>query len=187
MQLFRPPKQPDTPVTRPLIYLNGPIQGCPDWQREVIKQIGHLTEVDVASPRVAKFSGKLDDQMRWEITMQEITAKAGVILWWFPRETSHRCNRAYAQAARFELGEWAARSKAGLARIVVGFERGFTGGPYLRRRLTVGYPNIPICSSLRQICAVAVELARTSPADLAYPFLKPPELRMLIPGLRTDD
>lgn len=157
----------------PLIYLAGPIQGAVDWQREAIDILDELApDVHVASPRASAFDGKFEEQLAWQTKYQERAARDGVILFWLPRETHHRCNRAYAQQARFELGEWAALSRAGLARVVVGVERGFTGGPYLRRRLTVCYPNVPVCSRLRQTCAVAAELAQSPPTTVAYPFLK---------------
>lgn len=156
----------------PLIYVNGPIQGAVDWQREAVDILGEFApDVHVASPRALAFNGKFEDQLAWQTTYIERAAQSGVILFWFPREAFHRCNRAYAQQARFELGEWAARSRAGLARVVVGIERGFTGGPYLRRRLALAYPNIPLCSRLRQTCAAAAELAQTPPMTVAYPFL----------------
>lgn len=162
----------------PLIYLDGPIQGATYWHRDAIDFLDEFApEIHVASPRAARFNGKFEDQIVWEATHTERAARDGVILFWMAKEISHRCNRAYAQAVRFELGEWAARSRAGLARVVVGVERGFTGGPYLRRRLQVSYPNIPVCSTLRQTCAAAAELARSRPLSLAYPFVMADLLR----------
>lgn len=143
----------------PLIYLNGPIRGSADWQQEAIHILGELApHVHVASPRARQFSGRFEDHLHWQTLYSERAARYGAILFWFPRESFHRCDRAYAQQARFELGEWAARSRQELVHIVVGIEHGFTGGLYLRRRLTESYPNIPICSRLRQACAAAVEL-----------------------------
>lgn len=155
-----------------LIYLNGPIQGAIDWQDDAVDILDEFApEVHVASPRAANFNGKFEEQLAWRTAHVDRAARDGVILFWFPREVYHRCNRAYAQQERFELGEWAARSRAGLARLVVGVERGFTGGPYLRRRLQLAYPNIPVCSTLRQTCAAAAELAQSQPTTVAYPFL----------------
>lgn len=107
----------------------------------------------------------------------ERAARDGVIMFWLARETRHRCDRTYAAQMRFDLGEWAVKSSIGLARIVVGFERGFTGGPHLQRRFTTSYPYVPICRTVGQTCAVAVEIAqRASPvvfprtlADLFVP------------------
>ena len=179
----------------PLVYLNGPIQGAADWQADAIEVLGELApQLHIASPRCARFTGGFEAQLRWETAFVERAARAGCVMFWLAREINHRCNRAYAQQVRFELGEWAALSRAGLARVVVGIEMGFTGGPYLRRRLTLAYPNVPVCSTLRQTCAVAAELAHKSPTTLAYPFLtrasRAPALTELVPrpmSLQGDD
>jgi hypothetical protein len=117
-------------------------------------------DVHVASPRATEFDGDLDTQMAWHRRWIGRAAENGSVLFWLPRERQHRCNRAYAQQARFELGEWAVLCRQGSARVVAGIERGFTGGPYLRRRLLLHYPQIPVCSTLRQTCAAAAELAQ---------------------------
>lgn len=144
----------------PLIYLNGPIQGADDWQNEAISLLGELApSVHIASPRALQFKGAQDAHLIWETAFSARAAREGVILFWLARETQHHCSRSYAAQLRFDLGEWAVKSQAGLARLVVGIERGFTGGPYLQRRFALTYPNIPICRSLRQTCAAAAELA----------------------------
>src|SRR5262249_37570127 len=133
----------------PLIYLNGPIQGTVDWQSVAIDVINELApSVHIASPRAQKFTGKFETQLDWENKFIEHAARTGCVLFWLAKETNHRCNRAYAQQVRFELGEWCVLSRAGLAKIVMGIEFGFTGGPYLRRRLSQAYSNIPICKTL---------------------------------------
>jgi hypothetical protein len=170
----------------PLIYLAGPIQGAVDWQKTAIDLLGELApDVHIASPRASRFTGTFEAQLKWETAFINHAARTGVIVFFLSKEISHRCNRAYAQQARFELGEWAALSRAGLARVIVGIEYGFTGGPYLRRRLTLAYPNIPICTTLRQTCAGAAELAHSTPTTLAYSFLaqasRVPPLEALLP------
>ena len=154
----------------PLVYLNGPIQGTNDWQADAIAILGDLApDLHVASARARSFAGGPEKHMIWEQAFIERSARDGVVLFWCARETSHRCNRTYAAQMRFELGEWAVKSSAGLARLVVGIERGFTGGPYLHRRLTLSYQNIPVCRTLRQACAVAAELAREEAPLVVYP------------------
>lgn len=154
----------------PLVYLAGPIQGTPDWQSEAVATLGDLApDVHVATPRGSNFRGGIEKHLAWEQACTDRAARDGVILFWCARETSHRCNRTYAAQMRFELGEWAVKSSAGLAQVVVGFERGFTGGPYLQRRLTLSYPRVPICRDLRQACAVAVELIARDAPRVVFP------------------
>lgn len=154
----------------PLIYLAGPIQGAANWQAEAIDILGELApDIHVASARGSDFKGGVDRHLVWEQLFTERAAQNGVILFWCGRELSHRCNRTYAAQMRFDLGEWTVKSSIGLARIVVGIERGFTGGPYLQRRYALNYPHVPVCRVLRQACAVAVELARRELPQVLYP------------------
>jgi hypothetical protein len=154
----------------PLAYLAGPIQGSASWHAEAISLLNEIAPaLHVASPRGLDFKGGVESHLAWEQLLLERAARDGVILFWCARETSHRCNRTHAAQMRFELGEWAVKSSVGLAKLAVGIERGFTGGPYLQRRFTLNYPNIPICKTLRQTCAVAAELANRETPIVVYP------------------
>lgn len=166
----------------PLIYLAGPIQGAVNWQREAVALLADLApEVPVACPRARNFRGGPEVHLTWERAYAERAAREGVILGWLPRETAHRCGRSYAAQARFELGEWAVRAQRGELRLVIGVERGFTGGPYLTRRFALDYPQVPLCRSLRQACAAAVELA------LGPPDARPALAELFVPqvGVRV--
>lgn len=154
----------------PVIYLAGPIQGAANWQADAIAVLGDIApDIHVASPRATTFAGGIERHLAWEQLFTERAARDGVILFWCARETVHRCNRSYAAQMRFDLGEWTVKSSVGLARLVVGIERGFTGGPYLQRRYALSYPHVPVCRVLRQACAVAVELARREVPRVIYP------------------
>ena len=168
--VIAPDMGPLAELEGPLIFLNGPIQGADDWQQEAIDQLAVVApDVHVASPRMQQFAGAQEALWIWETAYSERAAQDGVVLFWLARETRHRCSRSFAAQTRFELGEWAMKSSAGLARLVVGFERGFTGGPYLQRRFTLAYPNIPICRTLKQACTVAAELAQKQMPAMVYP------------------
>lgn len=154
----------------PLIYLAGPIQGSVDWQSEAIDALGDLApDVHVASQRGANFKGGMDKQLVWERACIDRAARDGVILFWCARETNHRCNRTYAAQMRFEMGEWMVKATLGLARVVVGIEKGFTGGPYLQRRFLLDFPSVPVCRALRQTCVAAVEKLQSGGPQLLYP------------------
>jgi hypothetical protein len=154
----------------PLVYLNGPIQGSLNWQEEAIEILGGVApDLHVASARGRNFAGGPEKHMAWEHAFIERAARDGVVMFWCARESKHRCDRAYAAQMRFELGEWAVKSSAGLARLVVGVEKGFMGGSYLQRRLALAYPNIPLCRTLRQACVAAVELTRHDGPQILYP------------------
>lgn len=161
-----------------LAYLAGPIQGAMNWQAEAIEILGDLApELHVASPRAKDFKGGAEKFLAWEQQALVRAAADGVVLFWLAKETKHHCSRTYAANARFELGELAVKAGTGLMSVVVGIEQGFPGGKYLQRRLTLSYPQIPICRTLRQTCAVAAEracidtLSATIPRSLADLFV----------------
>jgi hypothetical protein len=150
--------------------LAGSIQGTRDWQAEAIQILGELSpDIDIANPRATKFRGALDAQLQFERAFTARAARNGVLLFMLTAEISHRCNRTYAAQMRFELGEWVVKATLGLARVVVGIEKGFTGGPYLQRRFLLDYPSVPVCRALRQTCAAAVEKLQNGGPQLLYP------------------
>lgn len=153
----------------PLVYLAGPMQGAANWQRDAIEVLGDFApDLHVACPRARVFRGGTDEHLAWERTYTARAMSEGVILCWLARERAHRCSRSYGAQVRFELGAWAAQSARGELRLVVGIERGFADRAYLVRRLTLDYPQVPICRTLRQACAAAAELAIGS-THLALP------------------
>lgn len=154
----------------PLVYLAGPIQGAVNWQAEAIEILGDLSpELHVASPRAKDFKGGAEKFLAWEQQALVRAAADGVVLFWLAKETKHHCSRTYAANARFELGELAVKAGTGLLSVVVGIEQGFPGWKYLQRRLTLSYPQIPICRTLRQTCAVAAERACVDTLAAAVP------------------
>jgi hypothetical protein len=160
----------EDPAWGPVVYLAGPIQGAQDWQADAINLLGNMApDLHIASPRATAFVGGADRHLAWEQAFIERAAQNGVVLFYCAKEISHRCNRTYAAQMRFELGEWAVKAQAGLARLVVGIEKGFTGGPYLQRRFTLHYPNVVVCRTLRQTCAAAAETARRQSPVTVYP------------------
>lgn len=154
-----PPEIKD--VDKPIIFLAGPIQGAPDWQKEALQIISSLEkDLVIASPRREYIDGEFvyDKQVDWETYYLNQAAKKGVILFWLAREEKHFPERAYAQTSRFELGEWKARNQLGLAKLVVGIEDGFTNNRYIKRRLMQDCPEVVICDSLRETCLKAADL-----------------------------
>jgi hypothetical protein len=163
-QILLPPVVLD--VTGPLIFLAGPIQGAPDWQGEAIPLLrGLLPEVHIASPRRPYAPGEFEyaAQVDWETHFLRRAAAHGVILFWLAREADHRCDRAYAQTTRFELAEWKMRHERDGTRLVVGIDRGFTGGKYILHRLGQDCPGIPLLATLEATCRAAIERIQDTP------------------------
>jgi len=126
-------------IEGPLIFLAGPIQGAPKWHNKAIKIIQDINlDINIASPSKKvdriylkqnqerfKHSANQEEweQVDWETFYLNRAAQKGAIMFWFPNEETHYCERAYAQTSRFELGEWNTKCKQGGSNIVIGFEK----------------------------------------------------------------
>lgn len=149
------------PVTGPLVFLAGPIQGAPDWQAIAADTLRAIApDLHIASPRREYLPGTFDyaAQVDWETHHLRRATADGVILFWLNREERHRCDRAYAQTTRFELAEWKVRHERDGVKLVVGIDDGFTGAKYIRRRLELDCPGVPVCDTLEDTCRRVVAL-----------------------------
>jgi hypothetical protein len=160
--LILPPNYP--PISGPLIFLAGPIQGAEHWQAQAAALIqAAAPELAVASPRRPRMEEEgfsYGEQVDWESHHLRLAGRQGVVLFWLARETTHYCERAYAQTTRFELAEWKMRHERDGARLALGIEQGFSGARYIQRRFAQDCPSIPIWPSLAATCAQAVALCR---------------------------
>lgn len=162
-ELIIPPNHVD--VKGPLIFLAGPIQGADNWHEEAIKIIQkHAPDIHIASPRREMniedkdFAVEMyNEQVDWETKYLRRAGEGGVVIFWLGKESIHICRRAYAQTSRFELGEWKARHEFKGSKLVVGIEEGFSNAKYIKRRLSLDCPKVPICSSLEETCLKAIE------------------------------
>lgn len=151
-------------VDGPVVFLAGPIRGAVDWQKEAMRYIREKSQtLHIASPRRSILEQDefleaiFDEQVDWEHHYLGRAAENGVTLFWLAKETNHRCDRAYAQTTRFELGEAVGRQEFTKAKIVVGIEEGFTGGKYISQTLAKKFPAVLLTDSLEEACNLAVK------------------------------
>ena len=157
-KVIYPPKYEE--IKGPVIFLAGPIQGAPDWQKEVIKIIHSLRpDVYIASPRRDYLDEEFvyEKQVDWETEYLNRAANNGAIIFWLAKEFKHDCKRAYAQTSRFEIAEWKARYEKSKFNLIIGIEDGFTGGRYIKHRVSQDCPDIKILDSLEEVCRNALE------------------------------
>ena len=157
-------------VDGPLIFLAGPIQGAYHWQNEAIKIIQtNAPELWIASPRrtvevkyeKGEFTPSMyNEQVDWETHYLRCAGRKGVVMVWLAKEFEHRCDRAYAQTTRFELGEWKIKHEKEGAKLAVGIEEGFTNARYIRRRMMQDCPEIAIQETLESTRFAAIQLER---------------------------
>ncbi len=156
-QVLYPPTHQE--VEGPVVFLAGPIQGAPDWQKNAISIIQRLNPaVTIANPRVEYLDGEFvyEKQVDWETEYLNRAAKNGAILFWLAREQEHIPERAYAQTSRFEIAEWKARREKTKFNLIIGIEEGFSGARYIRRRVAQDCPDVPIVSTLQEACEIAI-------------------------------
>lgn len=151
-------------LSGPVVFLAGPIQFPTSWQDDAIALLRALAPaVHVANPRrpwniEALTQAEYEEQVDWETRWLRRAGQDGVVLFWLARERHHRCDRAHAQATRFELAEWNERARRGEARLAIGIEEGFSGARYVRRRVGQDNPGVRIQSTLEGTCREAVAL-----------------------------
>lgn len=159
----------------PVIFLAGPIQGAPNWQERAVSELtSACADIDnshtltIANPRRATmFHGEFglemyQQQVRWERLWLRRAAVRGLIVFWLAKEEQHRCDRAYAQTTRFELGEAFGRyieqdTPHCSPPFFIGMEEGFTGTKYVRYMMeNYIYKHTGIYPNLSELCAAAV-------------------------------
>lgn len=161
--VYVPTEYIEKEITRPVIFLAGPIQGTADWQTEAAEIIRKTNSgIIIAFPRKDYLGGQFDygQQVDWETYHLRKAAENGAIMFWLPKESHKIDGRAYAQTSRIELGEWKVRHERDGAKLVIGIERGFSGERYIRRRFGQDCPEVPILDSLRKTCLTAVRLLK---------------------------
>lgn len=150
----------------PLIYLNGPNEGAPDWQQEAIKLISRLDtqqSIWIANPRYVYLDGAFvrREQTRWEGWFREKARDQGVNLFWLAKQVTPTPGRSYARTTRWELSEslgwYIHRSRKEPSKIAIGIEEGFEGEDFIRDRMGEVYEEVPIYSDLEYTCQMVVE------------------------------
>lgn len=118
-RLFTPPHEITISRTTPLVFLEGPVQGAPDWQNEVATRLLALRDdIAVASPRrtpedQARFNSR--EQVAWEHASIRRARQFGALgIWWAAQDLddhTYPAGRAYAQTTRFEAGDAIAENR----------------------------------------------------------------------------
>lgn len=138
------------------IFLAGPIQGAPDWRKEVLdldwpKEVMFL---DPAQKGLNDFNHA--EQVDWETDYLNMS---DAILFWIPEEAEKIEGRDYAQTTRAELGEWLAKSAQCGKKLIIGINPTFPGRQYFVERATRDYNIQEVYDNFESLMsAVRVEL-----------------------------
>jgi hypothetical protein len=160
---IRPPNQAADGHTKewPHVFLAGPIQGAPDWQKEAVTAMHHR-KVVIANPRCRHRHDDYNGQVDWELrNLQKASINGGAVFFWLAKpdpDVVQPPGRAYAQTSRFELGEWVGRfAERREGNLVIGIEAGFTNERYIRRRLSQLY----VCPVIPSTLGATLEVLRS--------------------------
>ena len=121
-RFFESPTEINISDTTPLIFLEGPVQGAPDWQTPLAKKLlAARGDIAVASPRPTPdhelaFTSKdeatkertSDKQVAWEYLARSLAMDlGGIVMWWAPQDASipYKQGRVYGKTSNIETGE----------------------------------------------------------------------------------
>jgi hypothetical protein len=166
---FQPPEYAEIPDNQPVLFLAGPIQGAPFWQKEIIRylqtpdrtdEVVHVTNPRRDGPLEGNFGEeKYLEQVTWEEFYLLRAAEFGGIIFWFAKKDPsqpYEPGRAYAQTTRIELGEalgWK-RYKPSI-NITIGIEPGYSGSErYIRFKAR--QHNLKVYSHIGDTCLDAL-------------------------------
>lgn len=177
MNLYYPPDNwytvsPEQSVIEPLVFLAGPILGADDWQAQAIKLIHDKNpNIVVANPRRDKWDSsdphEFDVQVAWESNHLRLASAYGAIMFWLAKETSHICDRAFAQTSRFEFAEWLTHYKyrkllhpENPIKLVLGIDDDFPGRKYILSRLFDDCPEFVVATTLEETCQLTIDVLK---------------------------
>lgn len=121
-RFFESPTEITISDTTPLIFLEGPVQGAPDWQTPLANiLLAARDDIAVASPRPtpeheANFASKdealkdrtADKQVAWEYYARNLAMDlGGIVMWWAAQDASipYKEGRVYGKTSNIETGE----------------------------------------------------------------------------------
>lgn len=144
-RFFQSPQPIHIPETTPLVFLEGPVQGSPDWQTPFAHRLlDTIPDVAVASPRAlpdhqanlqsdntAVHEAALERQIDYEFLARRLAFRYGAIaLWYAAQDPSlpYPEGRVYGKTSEKEDSEvWGRMFDYPEYPFVVGYEPGFRG------------------------------------------------------------
>lgn len=135
------------------VFLAGPIQGAPDWQKEIITRFEKKwkDEVLFCNPRRSVYQDgefNYQEQVDWETTYLNV---ADLILFWIPPMETSIEGRSYAQTTRTELGEWLDKCKTSGKPMILGIDPSISGFKYIQKRAPEDF-GIKVIDNFDMVC-----------------------------------
>lgn len=120
------------------LFLAGPIQGAPDWHKEVEKELFDKNVILFSPKREDDMNFDYNEQVDWE-TAHLITSD--ILVFYLAKEKTPIPGRSYAQTTRFEIAENLARILyTGVNQKVIIFcDPKFHGGTYIKEKVETYY------------------------------------------------
>lgn len=146
-RFFQSPEPIILPENTPLVFLEGPVQGAPDWQTPFAhKLLDAVPGIAVASPRATEahqenFRSKdpaikaqtSERQVTYEFLARRLAFHYGSIAMWYASQDPsipYPAGRRYAKTTQIENGEvWGVLAAQPDYPLIVGFDEGFIEDP----------------------------------------------------------
>lgn len=206
---FESPQEIVIDDTMPLIFLEGPVQGAPDWQGAFAKRLlENVPGIAVASPRAipeqqAAFASAdpevrdhaSDLQVAYEFIARRRAFQFGAIaIWWAAQDPSldYNSERVYAKTTAKEESEvWGMLFSNPDFPFIVGYDPGFVAGPRNSRSYSErnhGFLDIDMYESLEEVYEATERTAKqlvTSGDPRPVPALTALSIRRALDQLRS--
>jgi hypothetical protein len=146
------------------VFLAGPIQGSPDWQRstvEIFRQLPNDEDIHILNPRRNTLGRAFnyEEQVAWEKIGLRRASKFGAIIFWFAKrdmKLPYETGRAYAQTTRIEFGRvlgWLDSDP--FIDVSIGIEPGYRGSENYINTCAKEF-NLPVFETLEETCAYSI-------------------------------
>ncbi len=153
---------------QPVIFLAGPLNSAPQWQRQASCMIfNRMKKVTVCSPRMISHEEQGCDytftrQRAWERYYMDRAAEYGTILFWMPEVDPQHDYKGltYGATTRFELGEWMTRASLDKSiNVEIGAQEGFNTIHTIAYDMQRLLPEKVLHTSLSSLVDAAIEHA----------------------------
>jgi hypothetical protein len=170
-RFFESPQEIIIPEETPLVFLEGPVQGSPNWQTPLAQRLlDRVPNLAVASPRALKEHEEgfhSDDesikaltsehQVAYEFIARQRAFRFGVVaMWWSAQDPTlpYKEGRVYGKTSAVETGEpWGWIAALGTHNFVVGYDPEYKAGPANSKDYILKnqyFLNIPTQNSLEE-------------------------------------
>jgi len=158
--------------SKPIIFIGGPAKGAGGWQYDAVdilskkekdvlialpfKKINRMLNASIVNNTAKSFSG----QREWELYYQDVASRKGCILFWFPPEREHNCDKSYGLISSGEVSYWSGVYQFDKnVNFCIGGNGNFNEWDTFLRDFSKRIPDKTVFNSLEETCDEALRIA----------------------------